>query len=93
MRGVNALTALTHDDFDGSSGRSSRANSIVPRMKVEEGTVIIGGTQAGVMPCTAPSGWHLLGKTESRMFDPHRAQPCSLSPGDQVKFVVKRIEA
>jgi hypothetical protein len=26
MRGVNALTALTDDDFDGSFGRSSRAN-------------------------------------------------------------------
>ncbi|MFM0091969.1 5-oxoprolinase subunit PxpB [Paraburkholderia sediminicola] len=65
----------------------------VPRMKVDEGTVIIGGTQAGVMPCTAPSGWHLLGKTDTRMFDPYRSQPCTLSPGDQVKFVVKGIEA
>ena len=65
----------------------------VPRMKVEEGTVIIGGTQAGVMPCTAPSGWHLLGKTEAKMFDPYRKKPCSLSPGDEVKFVVKGIEA
>ena len=65
----------------------------VPRMKVGEGTVIIGGTQAGVMPCTAPSGWHLLGKTEAKMFDPYRNEPCSLSPGDQVKFVVKGIEA
>ena len=65
----------------------------IPRMKVEVGTVIIGGSQAGIMPCTAPSGWHLLGKTEVEMFDPHRGTPCSLAPGDQVKFVVKGIEA
>lgn len=65
----------------------------VPRMKVGQGTVIIGGTQAGVMPCTAPSGWHLLGRTEAAMFDPYRNEPCSLAPGDQVRFVVKGIEA
>ncbi|KPD15758.1 5-oxoprolinase subunit PxpB [Burkholderia sp. R-69608] len=64
----------------------------VPRMKVGEGTVIIGGAQAGVMPCTAPSGWHLLGRTDVKMFDPYRDRPCSFSPGDQVKFVVKGIE-
>jgi 5-oxoprolinase (ATP-hydrolysing) subunit B len=65
----------------------------VPRMKVDEGTVIVGGTQAGVMPCTAPSGWHLIGKTDSRLFDPQQSPPCLFEPGDKVRFIVKGVEA
>ncbi|AQH02038.1 hypothetical protein A9R05_21640 [Burkholderia sp. KK1] len=65
----------------------------VPRVKVAEGTVIVGGTQAGVMPCTAPSGWHLLGRTDTRMFDAQSTPPCLLEPGNEVRFIVKGIEA
>lgn len=65
----------------------------VPRMKVAEGTVIVGGAQAGIMPCTAPSGWHLLGRTETSMFDAKRTPPCLLEPGNEVRFIVKGIEA
>ncbi|MGH8783628.1 MAG: 5-oxoprolinase subunit PxpB [Cupriavidus necator] len=65
----------------------------VPRMKVAKGSVAIGGSQAGVMPCTAPSGWHLIGMTELSMFDPNRSAPCLLSPGDRVHFRVKGIES
>lgn len=65
----------------------------VPHMKVDEGTVIVGGAQAGVMPCTAPSGWHLLGRTQTRMFDAKSTPPCLLEPGNEVRFVVKGIDA
>jgi KipI family sensor histidine kinase inhibitor len=65
----------------------------VPRMKVAEGTVIVGGAQAGVMPCTAPSGWHLVGRTDTRMFDARSTPPCLLEPGTEVRFIVKGIEA
>lgn len=65
----------------------------VPRMKVDEGTVIVGGAQTGVMPCTAPSGWHLLGRTQTRMFDAKSTPPCLLEPGNEVRFIVKGIEA
>lgn len=64
----------------------------VPRMKVPAGTVIVGGTQAGIMPCTAPSGWHLLGTTDIEMFNVNRERACLLSPGDRVQFSVRRIE-
>ena len=64
----------------------------VPRMRVAAGSIIVGGGQAGVMPCTAPSGWHLLGITQTEMFNPSRQAACLLSPGDQVRFVVKGIE-
>jgi allophanate hydrolase subunit 1 len=62
-------------------------------MKVDEGTVIVGGTQAGVMPCAAPSGWHQIGKTDSRLFDPQQSPPCLFEPGDKVRFIVKGVEA
>lgn len=65
----------------------------VPRMKVDEGTVIVGGTQAGVMPCTAPSGWHLLGSTDRRLFNPQKSPPCLFEPGNTVRFIVKGVEA
>ncbi|WP_454737961.1 5-oxoprolinase subunit PxpB [Cupriavidus necator] len=65
----------------------------VPRMKLAKGSVAIGGSQAGVMPCAAPSGWHLIGMTELSMFDPSRSVPCLLSPGDRVHFRVKGIES
>ncbi|MCI3208729.1 MULTISPECIES: 5-oxoprolinase subunit PxpB [Pandoraea] len=63
----------------------------VPRMKTAAGTVIIGGAQAGVMPCTAPSGWHLLGRTDAQLFDPVRSPPCLMAPGDRVRFTVAGI--
>ena len=58
-----------------------------PRQGVPKGSVIIGGTQAGIMPVTAPSGWHILGRTALDLFDPHRARPAWFKPGDCIRFV------
>lgn len=60
-----------------------------PRSQLAKGTVIIGGTQAGVMPCTAPSGWHAVGHTDVDLFDIQRQQPCLLRPGDHVRFLIR----
>ncbi|WP_349437072.1 5-oxoprolinase subunit PxpB [Pararhizobium sp. A13] len=65
----------------------------VPRMKVEIGSVIIGGAQAGIMPCTAPSGWHIIGKTEEPLFDPQCDPPSACKPGDRVRFRVIEVQA
>lgn len=64
-----------------------------PRLKLAEGAVIVGGAQAGVMPCTAPSGWHVMGSTTTPMFDVRREFPGLLLPGDRVRFTVERIDA
>lgn len=58
----------------------------VPRMKVELGSVIIGGTQAGIMPVTAPSGWHIIGRTDFSLFDASRNPPAACRPGDRIRF-------
>lgn len=64
----------------------------VPRQGVPKGAVIVGGGQAGIMPIKAPSGWHILGHTDFVLFDPHRASPATLKPGDTVRFTVAGVE-
>lgn len=64
-----------------------------PRMKVVEGSVIIGGAQAGIMPMTAPSGWHIIGHTEVKLFDADAEPPVLLKPGDTIGFAIAGIEA
>lgn len=59
----------------------------IPHPATPAGTVIIGAAQAGVLPCTAPTGWRRLGHTGLSLFDPHQTPPCRLSPGDRVRFV------
>jgi KipI family sensor histidine kinase inhibitor len=58
-----------------------------PRQGVPKGSIIIGGGQTGIMPITAPSGWHILGRTLLDLFDPHRARPALFAPGDRIRFV------
>ena len=60
-----------------------------PRQGVPRGSVIIGGTQTGIMPITAPSGWHILGRTPLDLFDPSRERPALFRPGDRIRFVAE----
>ena len=57
-----------------------------PRKHVPEGSVAIGGAQAGVYPLASPGGWRLIGRTPLRLFDPHASPPALLRMGDQVRF-------
>ncbi|WP_323989699.1 5-oxoprolinase subunit PxpB [Nguyenibacter sp. L1] len=57
-----------------------------PRLTVARGAVMVGGGHAGVMPCTAPSGWHIIGRTDAVLFDAARAEPGLLRIGDRVRF-------
>lgn len=64
-----------------------------PRLRVVEGAVIIGGTQAGIMPMTAPSGWHIIGHTDVKLFNAEADAPVLLRPGDKIRFQIAGIEA
>lgn len=57
-----------------------------PRLRVPAGSVAIGGAQTGIYPSQLPGGWHLIGRTPLRLFDPSAASPCLLAPGDEVRF-------
>ena len=59
-----------------------------PRVRVPAGSVAIGGPYAGIYPQTGPGGWQLVGQTEIVLFDPERASPALLRPGDRVRFEV-----
>ena len=58
-----------------------------PRQLVPKGTVGIAAGQTGVYPLATPGGWHLLGRTPSKLFDASRDPPALLAAGDEVKFV------
>ena len=51
------------------------------------GSFMQGGSQAALSPVAMPSGWHLIGRTPLRLFDPGRSQPFLLSPGDRVRMI------
>ena len=58
-----------------------------PRQRVAAGSVGIGGAQTGVYPRASPGGWQIIGRTDLVLFDPARAEPSLLQPGDRVRFV------
>jgi KipI family sensor histidine kinase inhibitor len=58
-----------------------------PRTHVPAGSLAIAERQTAVYPQASPGGWHLLGRTAQRLFDPHRQPPCPLAVGDLVRFL------
>jgi inhibitor of KinA len=57
-----------------------------PRKRVPAGSVAIGGSQTGVYPMESPGGWHIIGRTELRLFEPEADPPALLRMGDHVRF-------
>ena len=86
---VGAMPGFVYlSGLDPALATPRRAN---PRTQVARGSVIIGGQQAGIMPVTAPSGWHILGHTAYPLFDPGRNPPAAFRPGDRIRFTVEDI--
>ncbi len=61
-----------------------------PRTRVPAGSVAIGDAFTGIYSVASPGGWHLLGRTESVLFDPERRPAALLAAGDRVRFVRAR---
>jgi KipI family sensor histidine kinase inhibitor len=60
-----------------------------PRTRVPAGTVAIAGSQTGIYSIDSPGGWHLIGWTPLKLFDPESDAPFLFAPGDEVKFVAE----
>lgn len=60
--------------------------------KVAAGSVAIAGDQTGIYPFASQGGWHVIGRTEQILFDPHRKHPALLQPGDKVRFIETETE-
>ena len=58
-----------------------------PRARVPVGAVAIAGAQTAVYPLVTPGGWHLIGRTDTVMFDPGRQPASLLAVGARVRFV------
>jgi inhibitor of KinA len=62
----------------------------VPRkpqpVNVTAGGVGIAGVQTGIYPLTSPGGWHIIGRTPVKLFNPDADPPVRLLSGDYVQF-------
>lgn len=57
-----------------------------PRTSVPPGSIAIATTMCVIYPLESPGGWHIIGHTPVRLFDPARAEPSLLAPGDEIRF-------
>lgn len=58
----------------------------VPRPLTPAGSINVGGQQTAIASVAGPSGWHLLGRTPWRSFDPQSENPFLFAAGDEVVF-------
>jgi inhibitor of KinA len=59
-----------------------------PRARIPTGSLIVAGGQAIVAGGAMPSGWHILGRTPMRMYDPARDPAFLMEVGDRMTFDV-----
>lgn len=57
-----------------------------PRIKLEAGSVGIGGGQTGLYPMESPGGWQIIGVTPVRCYNPDKEKPIPYMAGDHIKF-------
>lgn len=57
-----------------------------PRIEVPAGSVAIAGRQTGIYAVDSPGGWHLIGRTDTVLFDLRANPPARFKPGDRLRF-------
>ena len=57
-----------------------------PRTRIPGGSISIGGAQTAIGAAPSPSGWHLIGHTPIRCFQPGRKPVFLFEAGDEVVF-------
>ncbi len=58
-----------------------------PRLKIEAGSVGIGGAQTGLYPIESPGGWQIIGRTPVKCFNPRKDNSIPYRAGDYIRFV------
>lgn len=58
----------------------------IPRTQVPAGSVAIAENMTAVYPNQSAGGWHLIGRTPLRLFNPDCKDPAMLRIGDTVRF-------
>jgi len=72
--------------FHAESLRVPRRAEVRPR--VPAGTVLFAAGQTALASTAIPTGWHVIGHTLVRNFDPQAMPPTRLAAGDKVRFEV-----
>ena len=54
--------------------------------KVPPGSVIFAAGQTAITATPVPTGWHVIGRTDFRNFDPAKDPPTELAAGDIIRF-------
>ncbi|HMP31624.1 MAG TPA: carboxyltransferase domain-containing protein, partial [Saprospiraceae bacterium] len=57
-----------------------------PDRNIKASSVALAGNFTGIYPVESPGGWHIIGKTPKRFFQPHEKDPAKLKVGTYVKF-------
>lgn len=70
----------------GLPGELALPRLATPRVWVAAGSVAVANGQCGIYPVASPGGWHVIGRTPLRMFDPLWVPPARLQAGDRVRF-------
>jgi KipI family sensor histidine kinase inhibitor len=58
----------------------------VVRRQVPAGTVLFAAGQTAITSTAIPTGWHVIGHTDFRNFDPAQVPPSTLVAGDTIRF-------
>ncbi|BBE24415.1 allophanate hydrolase [Arthrobacter sp. MN05-02] len=74
----------------GGDPRLEVARRVSPRTAVPAGSVALAGTFSAVYPRRSPGGWQLIGRTDSVLWEPTRAEPALIRPGNRVQFTPVR---
>lgn len=69
-----------------SDSRLAIARRSTPRNRLPAGSVAIANCQTVIYPNDSPGGWHIVGATPLRLFDPDTAPYALYAPGDEVQF-------
>jgi KipI family sensor histidine kinase inhibitor len=72
--------------IDGLSPRLHLPRRESPRTDIPSGAVAIAANQSVVYPGNTPGGWHLIGKTTTRLWDLQANPPAKLNAGDTITF-------
>ncbi len=57
-----------------------------PRVKLAAGSIAIANRQCVIYPYETPGGWHIIGRTPIKLFDPNNAPYTVYQPGDLIVF-------
>lgn len=72
--------------LDGLPPGLSLPRLVTPRASVPAGSLALADGLCAVYPLESPGGWHLVGRTPLKLFDPEQADPFLLRAGDKVTF-------